>query len=139
MALYKALLLSSLLFTVFQCHAQTVKEDRIDEDYDKCLAVDTSYATICDCAFIAYGKWDKEMDHTYDKLLKTLKKDKDKTSLKASQKAWIAYREAEFNTYNNIFNLPGNKWCGVRQDGRIEIVRARTLQLRTYIESLDKH
>jgi len=135
---YKAISFLVFLFAVVHCSAQTIKEDHIDEEYHKCLLKDTGYVTICDCAFVAYEKWEKEMNNTYDKLLKTLKKEKEKTALKQSQNAWATYKEAEFTTYNYIFNIPGNKWCSIRQDGRIDIVRSRTLQLRNYLESLKK-
>ena len=135
----KILFIPFFLVAAINCRAQTAKEDRIDAEYHKCLLKDTSYATLCNCSFEAFGKWDKEMDKTYKKLLNTLKKDKDKTALKQSQKAWLAYKDAEFNNYNNMFNQPGNKWSILRQDGRVEIVRARTLQLRNYLEALKKN
>ena len=139
MNIHKAIFFLVLFFSFVQGHAQTIKEDRIDEEYGKCLQKDTAYANICDCAFVAFGKWNKEMDKTYDKLLRNLKKEKDRTALKAAQRAWVTYKEAEFNTYNNIYNLPGNKWCTLRQDGRIAIVKTRTLQLRQYLESVNSH
>ncbi len=128
-----------LLVTAFQSRAQAVKEgrkeDRIDVEYDACLTKDTSSANICDCAFVAYDKWNKELDNAYRKLLKNLKREKDKTALKQAQLAWVAFRDAEFKAYDFMFNVPGGKWCSLRQDGRIDIVRARTLQLRSYAES----
>lgn len=130
------------VFFIFFCisgtvvYGQTEREDVIDLEYHDCLRKDSSYANICDCAFVAYGRWDKELNKTYDKLLKTIRKEEDKETLRQSQKAWLAYRDAEFTTYNYIFNLQGNRWCSIRQNERIEMVRSRTLQLRYYLESL---
>jgi len=116
--------------------AQEQKEDPIDAAYNACVAKDTSVASISTCAFTAYKKWEKEMNNAYDKLNRTLKKDKDKLALKQSQNAWMAYRDAEFTAYDHMFNHPGCKWCYSRQNGRVEIVRARALQLRGYLEAL---
>ena len=135
----KSLLLLPFLLLAINVSAQTVKEDAIDIAYRDCLLKDTSSGNIDACAFIAYGKWNKELDNAYNKLMKSLKKAKDKAALKQSQIAWKAYRDAEFTSYNNMFNCPGNKWCRRRQDGRIDIVRARVLQLRGYAESMKKN
>ena len=117
---------------------ETKKEDHIDTEYKACLTKDTTCANISICAFTAYGKWDKEMDKAYNKLLKSLKKEKDKTALKQSQAAWKAYRDATFRSYDNMFDRTGDKWCQLRHDDRIAIVRARTLQLRNYSDAFKK-
>jgi uncharacterized protein YecT (DUF1311 family) len=139
---FRKLLLIVLLFSVFQSRAQTArverKEDRIDIEYDNCLSKDTSTANICDCAFVAFDKWNKELDAAYKKLLRNLKKEKDKDALKQAQAAWVVFKDAEFKAYDFMFNIPGPNWCSLRQDGRIDIVRARTLQLRSYAESFKK-
>ncbi len=134
----KYLILIILLLPAFHAFSQTVKEDAIDIAYRDCLLKDTSSGNIDACAFIAYGKWNKELDNAYNKLMKSLKKAKDKTALKQSQTAWKAYRDAEFASYDNMFNRPGNKFCLMRQNGRIDVVRARVLQLRGYAESMKK-
>ena len=134
----KKMLFLFLLFFTIRCSAQSENANPIDIDYHACLAKDTSYANVCNCAYTAYDKWDKEMDKAYGKLLKILKKEKDKNVLKESQTAWMAYRDAEFKSYDNMFDLPGAKWCGLRQDGRIDIVRSRAVQFSNYIEVLKK-
>ena len=139
MAILKSILVVLLVGTFCNSLAQTRKEDRIDEEYQKCIAKDTSYVNLSNCAFVAFAQWDKEMEKTYKKLLKATKKGKDMNALIQAQKAWVAYKNAEFNSYNNMYNLPGNKWSMLRLDSRIELVRARTLQLRGYLESLHNH
>ena len=118
------------------CLAQTNREDHIDEEYRQCLLRDTAYVNISDCSFKAFEQWHKEMSKAYDKLLDKLKKEKDRTAMKQAQSAWLAYKDAEFNSYDYMFNLPGNKMSLMRAEARIEVVRERTLQLRAYIEAL---
>ena len=120
-------------------YGQSKQGNIIDVTYTECVEKDTSVGNICTCAFDAYAKWDKLMDREYKKLLKSLRLDKDKTALKQAQNAWIAYRDNEFKSYDNIFNHPGNKWCLLRANGRIDIVRARALQLQAYNNAFDKH
>jgi uncharacterized protein YecT (DUF1311 family) len=50
------------------------------------------------------GEWDKELNKNYQALMKRLKKD-EQAKLKASQRQWIKYRDAEFD-----FN--GKFWSG---------------------------
>ena len=125
-----------LLALSFHSTAQTRKEDHIDEEYHQCLMNDTSYAVLADCSFKAYEKWDKELNKAYSKLIEKIKKEIDKEAMKHAQDAWRAYRDAEFNAFNFMFNKPGNEMSIMREEGRIEIVRERTLQLRAYIEAL---
>ena len=128
-----------LLFITSLCGAQTAKENDIDKEYNKCIARDTSTGNIGNCAFTAYGKWNKEMDDAYKKLLDMMKKnDSAKIALRKSQEAWVAYRDAEFSSYDRMFNYSGCKWCLIRHDDRIGLVRARALLLQNYIESFKK-
>ena len=127
-----------LWFIAFECSAQTERKYPIDVAYNKCLSNDTTCGNISTCAFISYSKWDKEMEQAYIKLLKILKKEKDKAALTQSQTAWKAYRDATFKSYDNMFDLNGNKWCRLRHDYQIAIVRARALQLKNYFEVLKK-
>jgi uncharacterized protein YecT (DUF1311 family) len=133
---YRYIIVLLLLFLAFSGNAQTRKEDQIDEEYHKCLMNDTSYAVLADCSFKAFEQWDKELNKAYGKLLEKIKKEKDREAMKESQAAWIAYKDAEFKAYNFVFNLPGNEMSIMREEGRIEVVRERTLQLRAYIEAL---
>lgn len=127
-----------LLLAAQVCSAQTRKEDEIDIAYFHCLDQDTSSGNIGGCAFIAYGKWEKEMKDTYSKLMRELKKKDEKDALQQSQKAWEAYRDATFLSYDMMFDKPGSQWCLLRHNDRIDMVRSRALQLRSYYQSLKK-
>jgi len=126
------------LFITLPCNAQQVNDDPVDEQYRECIKIDSTSGNICTCAYIAYGKYNEQMNKTYKKLLKSLKLPKEKTVLQQSQTAWMAYRDAEFKTYDVMFNLPGDKWCGIRQYDRLEIVKARIISLKNYLIALEK-
>jgi len=133
----KQLLLASAIAMTVAVHGQE-KEDPIDADYRRCLLKDTSVANICNCAYDAYARWEKEMNNAYKRLNKALRNEREREALKKAQAAWETYRDAQFSTYDLMFNLPGIRWCSVRQDGRIEMVRSRALELKEYEEAL-KH
>jgi uncharacterized protein YecT (DUF1311 family) len=128
-----------LLFASFclSAHAQD-KQYPIDREYQDCLAKDTSAGNLYTCAFEAYAAWDRMMDKEYKKLLRNLRSDKDRNAMKQAQTAWIAYRDAEFKSYDNMFNRPGANWIRMRAEGRIDVVRARALQLADYNTNLNK-
>ena len=136
MLLLRFVFIFSLFFGIQIAKAQT--DNPIDINYQEGLAKDTSTCNIYTCAFEAYAKWDKAMDKEYNRLLKTLKTDKDKAALKQAQNTWTAYRDNEFKVYDNIFNHPGNNWVLLRANGRIDVVRARALQLKSFNEAFDK-
>jgi uncharacterized protein YecT (DUF1311 family) len=134
----RLLLLSAFTLTIcLNTRAQSFdKKDPIDQSYEDCLRKDTSIANISNCAYVAYAKWNKELEKYYNKIQRELKKAKDKSSFIQSQRAWQAYRDAEFNSYDNMFNRPGDRWTYIRANNRVDIVKARVLQLREYYEIL---
>ena len=119
--------------------AQEVDPHPIDLHYAACLAKDTSTENVYICAFEAYAAWDKEVDKQLKRLLRNLKTDKDRNSVKHSQEVWTSYRDNEFKTYDLAFNRPGRNWVLMRANCRVDIVKARALQLLSYNEALEKH
>ncbi len=133
-------IIGTLFFLGLQpCFAQTEKQETIDLEYRACLAKDSSSANIDQCAFTAYAKWDREMDKAYKKLLNALSKPEDKAAVKQSQTAWIGYKNAEFKSYDCMFNRPGNQWCLLRQNSRIGMVRPRTVLLNNYLDVMKQN
>lgn len=134
----KLLPLFTALFIAINCPAQTdEKEEQIDREYKTCMGSDTSAGTVSNCAYIAYDKWQNEMDKYYNRIVKDLRKPTDKASFKQSQEAWLAFKDAEFASYNHMFNIQGSKWYILRLTSRIDVLRERTLQLKKYYEIID--
>jgi len=135
----KYLLAFILFYSVTNSKAQTqIVEDPIDKAYESCKTEHNTPAGMANCAFDAYKRWDSDLNKYYNKVIKSLKKQGDISSFKKSQEAWVAFRDAEFGAYNNMFNKPGDRWAVIRAESRIAIVRARVLQLREYYDSLQK-
>ena len=131
-------LLVVFIFCISTCFAQSATMDPIDIEYKECLSKDTSTSNLYICAFETYAKWDKQMDREYKKLQKKIKREKDKKALVQAQNAWVSFRDFEFKSYDNMFNQPGYNWVLQRANGRIDLVRARTMQLKAYNDAFDK-
>ncbi len=134
----RTIILSAFYFiTPFCCQAQSFdKKDPIDKSYEECLQKDTSAINLSNCAYEAYSQWDRELNKSYNKLVKELVIPKDKAAFLQSQKAWLAYRDAEFHLYDNMLNKPGEKWTFERANDRVNLVKHRVLQLRGYYQIL---
>ncbi len=131
----KAVLFFAFSSFAIICHAQTIKQEDIDIDYNKCVSKDTACPNVSDCAFKTYAAWEKQMSESYDRIMKELKEEH-KVILRESQTAWLAYKDATFHVYDEIYNRPGDFWCRMRHEGRIDVLRKRTQQLRKYFEDL---
>jgi uncharacterized protein YecT (DUF1311 family) len=88
------------------------------------------------CLDDAYQRWDNELNIVYQRLRGHLHAE-GKSVLKTSQRAWIAYRDAEFQTIDAIYgSLQGSMWSLTRMSAKVEFVKARTLELQMYLEAL---
>ena len=76
------------------------------------------------------------MNKAFNGVLKSLKLSKDKTAFKHAQSAWLAFRDAEYKSFDNMFNNASYQWCKMRADSRITIVKTRAIQLNNYYDSL---
>jgi uncharacterized protein YecT (DUF1311 family) len=138
MGFSRFLFLSTVFFISINCRAQTEEtEDPIDREYKTCIGNDTSSSTISNCAYIAYGKWESELERYYSRIMKALSKPADKTAFKQSEDAWVAFQNAEFGSFNHMFNIPGNKWYLLRLNSRIDVLKTRVLQLRQYYDTIE--
>lgn len=139
MVYLKTLLLLAVFPVAVSCIAQTnEKKDPIDADYESCVGKDSSKTNVSNCAYTTYGKWHSELDKAYGRVMKKLRRPADKAALKQAQTAWLAYQSAEFAAYDNMFNIPGTKWYAVRLNNRINVIKERVQQLRSYYAVLDE-
>jgi len=80
----------------------------------------------------ASEKWDAEMNRVYKKLMAHLDS-KQKAALQKSQRAWIAFRDAEIQTTIQITGrMDGTMWQVVGDQQRTNLVRDRANQLIEY-------
>ena len=76
-----------------------------------------------------YKLWDAELNRVYKKFYGELSAT-GKPRLQASQRAWIAFRDAEFKFLDAVYSkLEGTMYLPMRVASRVELVRRRAQEL----------
>ncbi len=135
-----ALLFAALLFLAILAGHATAQDSKhpIDVWFANCVAQDNSTAGQRNCYGNAYTLWDKELNQQYKNLMKRLDANGQK-ALKASQAAWLKFRDAESKLSGLIVNSrEGTMWLIVGDSDRMELIRKRALELKRYLEILDE-
>jgi uncharacterized protein YecT (DUF1311 family) len=92
---------AALCLTAFPALAGSPEvEARYSKTFKTCPGMERSTMEMVDCIDAETKLQDKALNATYQKIMADLN-DRQKTNLKAAQRAWIAYRDA---------------WCAAQQD-----------------------
>jgi uncharacterized protein YecT (DUF1311 family) len=114
------------------------EEDPIDTALTACLDTPDGQSTagMVQCLVTAYGAWDAALNEAYRSLIDSLAPAQ-KDALKASQRAWIAYRDAEQKFLQSLMNAPGvGSIVNITTNqAMVDMVKARVLLLRSYSEN----
>jgi len=139
------LLLVILLGLVINCgllHSdEPEKKDPIDVQVDKMMDQNPSTQGMTEAADKGTQLWDAEMNKAYNALMKKLP-ESERASLKKSQLAWLAYRDANTELVGNIYHhdhAQGTMYIPMEHNESLELVKARTLLLRNYLDLLDEN
>jgi uncharacterized protein YecT (DUF1311 family) len=133
-----------LLFFLFLTYSSLSQENNKartfspDIQLNTCLDSSSNQTTygMMECTGRARDAWDAEMNNYYKKLMDVLKPE-EKEKLKASQKKWLEYRNAEFETSTAVYyGMEGTMWKISAVSRQMEIVRQRALDLMSYYEDL---
>jgi uncharacterized protein YecT (DUF1311 family) len=115
-----------------------VPRDPIDVQYDAAMEKDPSTVGMKMAAYDARLKWDKEMNKSYAHLMAGANHEQ-KEALKASQRAWLKFRDAEVDSTLKIIGVQaGSVWLLTATTHQMEVIRTRALQLREYEEALSE-
>jgi uncharacterized protein YecT (DUF1311 family) len=130
-------LLIVLSFTPVFSYAGDEESDPIDQKLEECIKKNFSTAGMNSCSNAAYEEWDKLLNDVYKKLLSKLAKDA-REALKNSQREWIKYRDAEFRFVNAYYDgFQGSVWTNLNHGDHVNLIRARALKLKSYLELMD--
>lgn len=109
-------------------HAQDASPDPIDVQLDHCLQDTTGETTagMRECVFLAYQAWDAELNKVYNELMGQLSPESQK-ALRASQRAWLAFRDAQFKLNNRIYfeELQGTMYYVTAGSCNMDLVKRR--------------
>ena len=103
-----------------------VKIHPIDKKYEDCWSLNPANLGVRACLWEALEDWDKALNKAYKSI-------KYSPTLKASQLAWLAFRDKEFKHIEDLFNEEGSMYPNMILGAKIEIVKARVLQLEEYV------
>ena len=82
--------------------------------------------------------WDREMNRVYGELMKQLSP-AGREALKVSQRAWLAWRDAQAKLIQETYGrAAGTMYRPMASAHVMETVKARTLQLRRYVEIVEE-
>lgn len=105
----------------------------IDKVEQKCLDKSQSTADMLRCTNKAYDDWDKEMNKSYNLLMKKLPANQKSELLKA-QKAWLVFRDnnQKFIKTSIWEGKQGTMFLPIAINEDVELVKQRALQLGSY-------
>ena len=126
------------LIISFKIYSQENKHP-IDVYLDSCMEINPSTAGMVRCTDEAIKMWDNELNKFYKLLIKTL--DGESVNiLKSAQVEWIVFRDKEFANIENIYSRKeGTMYIPMQLFSRLEIIKARALQLQDYYELLTEN
>lgn len=112
-------------------------EDPIDTALSQCLDAPDGQSTagMVQCLTTAYEAWDAALNEAYKGLMDSLEPAQ-KEAMKASQRQWIAYRDAEQKFLQTLVTPDAGTIMRVTTNqAMVDMAKARVLLLRSYGEN----
>jgi len=100
----------------------------IDVANDACQQDDSSTLGISGCLAEATARWDRQLNLNYQRLLGRLDAEK-QAPVKAAQRAWLAWRDAQFAAISATYQREGTMWGLVSAGHRLDLVREQAIRL----------
>ena len=109
----------------------------IDSRADTCIDANPHTQGTLECLGVDYNEWDAELNHAYQELMGELSEDSQE-HLRSAQRAWIAFRNAEFDALASVYgSIDGTLWLVVHADRRVSFIRRRANEIADYLWSLN--
>jgi uncharacterized protein YecT (DUF1311 family) len=132
-----AAIAAALILTISATCWSGEEKDPIDERQEDCIAKNSTTRGMVKCTIQAREAWDKELNVVYNKLMNRLEP-KGKEDLKQSQRQWIKYRDDQFQFIGTFYDgFEGTMWIPMRAGALTEVVKERTIRLRSYLNLLE--
>ena len=130
------ILCALIVFSTMVC-AQDIRVHAIDKALAVCEKKQGAFTRgEAECLTVALESWERDVTDTYDALKKQVS-DTELKSLAAGHKNWSEYRDREFEFINELFlNKRGTMYVPRRISYRIELVKARAVELETYLRAV---
>lgn len=117
---------------------ETAAEHPIEQALQDCLEKDSSTHGMIGCFDKASESWDKELNRVYKKLMELLD-EKEQAQLKASEKKWVEYRDAELKVLGSVYDkMEGTMYQPMRVAAAMKLTEDRAMQLKGYLDLLEE-
>lgn len=111
--------------------------DALDKITKVCAENAKSTQETNQCLYDAMTRWDSILNTEYKLLMNTQSGDF-KTALRDSQRAWIKYRDAYFESVNKYFQQEqGTIWGTIAFDNKMQFVRNKAIEMHNLRISTD--
>jgi uncharacterized protein YecT (DUF1311 family) len=122
-------ILTSLSLALF---AQEEKNP-IDLEMDAAMEQDGSTAGMVEAITAAQEKWEAKLNSAY-KVLKQKMPSEEFAALQQAQRAWIAFRDKQIESYSITYGLmDGTMWTPIHAGAIMRITKERALELENYL------
>ena len=109
----------------------------IDAALEKCRQKNQDTASRNQCTTQALKQWDQELNKAYTSLMAALPAPSQEP-LRAAEREWINYRDAEIKFLNARFaSEQGTLWPSVEAGQILDLTRKRAIQLRCFAKMTD--
>ena len=111
----------------------------LDKKVADCMADDAGQSTVGmgRCLDQSYKDWDAELNRVYKEIRKRASESQGE-KLKASQRLWIQYRDAEFDHILALYgSREGTMWGLMVQEARTRVVSHRVKELSAFLDLLE--
>jgi uncharacterized protein YecT (DUF1311 family) len=134
---YVLLILITVLPT-FSFSEETTSKHQIDVWLEQNISKDPSTVGMRAALNQAREMWDTEMNKVYNRLMARLSPEQ-QNALRESQRAWLAFRDAEGKAISSIIaSKVGTIWQLEATDEGMQLVRSRVLRLLAYEQDLNE-
>lgn len=116
---------------------QKADEHPIDREISELIRTNPSTFGQRDAFSRGIELWDAELNRQY-KILSAMLDDSGRQKLRDAQRAWLAFRDAEFRRTDSLYSgKDGSMFIPMSVAARLELIKARALELADSIEILD--
>ena len=123
-----------LLLSLLSFSALAADPDPLDAALDACLAKPEALSTpgMVECADAAIRRWDKRLNEVYQQVMTDLDP-KSQELLRASQRRWVAFREAEHQAMGGPWRQDrGTIICVLTANADLSAIKERVQELQLY-------
>ncbi len=109
-----------------------IKNAPIDTLLQRCTNQNSSTYGMLQCISQANQQWDQALNRNYKRVMSTLSPEQ-QAPVRAAQRQWIAYRDAQIKAIQAIYNRQGTLWGVIASEKVMDITKTQSQRLASYL------